>query len=387
MIDNKKVAGIICEYNPFHNGHKFQIEQTRKNTDCQYVVCAMSGSMVQRGDVAIYDKWVRSHTAIEGGADLVIELPTYYVLQSANHFARGGVELLSRLGVVDVLSFGSECADLDKLKTIAQILSDEPEEFRLYLQNALAEGKGYPQALQSALKSTVGKSLEPNDTLAVNYIAALKNLGSSIEPYAIKRNVPYHGEKIADNNITSATAIRKMIEKEENISAFIPQLQKCATYDMHRLENLILGFFRLCSSDSLKNIIGMEEGLENRLISCAKKACSLDEFVESVVSKRYTAHRVRRVILSSLLGMSGERRLDYVRVLAFNEKGREILSKIKQRSDLNIITKTADSKVGADSMFEFDILATDIAALCSSDCNLKQAGRDFFTSALYKNNF
>lgn len=386
MIDNKKVAGIICEYNPFHNGHKFQIEQTRKNADCQYIICAMSGSMVQRGDVAIYDKWIRSKSAVEGGADLVIELPAYYVLQSAFHFARGGAELLSKLGVVDVLSFGSECADLDKLKTIAQILSDEPEEFRLYLQNALASGKGYPACLQSALKSTVGKSLEPNDTLAVNYIAALKNLGSSIEPYAIKRNVPYHGEKIADNNITSATAIRKMIEKEENISAFIPQLQKCATYDMHRLENLILGFFRVCSSGSLKNIIGMEDGLENRLVSCAKKAHSLDEFIDFAVSKRYTAHRIRRVILSCLMKMSGERSLDYVRVLAFNENGRDILSKIKQRCNLNIITKTAGSKIGADSMFEFDILATDIAALCSSNTDLRQAGRDFLTSAIYINN-
>ena len=387
MIDNKKVAGIICEYNPFHNGHKFQIEQTRKNTDCQYVVCAMSGSMVQRGDVAIYDKWIRSRCAIEGGADLVIELPTYYVLQSANHFARGGVELLSRLGVVDVLSFGSECADLDKLRSISQILSQEPEEFRLHLQNALADGMGYPAALQNALASVIGESLEPNDILGVNYLAAIERLGASIEPFAIKRNVPYHDEKPSDTTNASATAIRAMIEKGESISAYVPSYNECATYDIHKIESLILGFFRLCSSDSLKNIIGMEEGLENRLISCAKKACSLDEFVESVVSKRYTAHRVRRVILSSLLGMSGERKLDYVRVLAFNEKGREILSKIKQRSDLNIITKTADSKVGADSMFEFDILATDIAALCSSDCNLKQAGRDYLTSALYKNNF
>ena len=380
LIAGKKIAGIICEYNPFHNGHKYQIEKTKSECDCEYVICAMSGSMVQRGDVAIYDKWVRARAAVQNGADLVVELPCYYVLQSAKNFALGGVELLSRLGVVDVLSFGSETGDTSHLMQTAKILSDEPEEFKSVLEKHLDEGLGYPSAFQKAL-STIGiAELGPNDILGANYIAALKTLGSSIEPFVIKRNVPYHSEEAIKNDFASATAIRAMIETGKDISEYVPDKTEYATYDLHNIESMILGFFRLCDPKQIKNIIGMEEGLENRLISAARKATSLDEFVELVVSKRYTTHRVRRVMLACIMGMSGARQMDYVRILAFNQKGRELLGEIKKKTDLKIITKTADSKQRADSMFEFDILATDIAALCCADSTLKISGRDFLKS-------
>lgn len=382
MINDKKVAGIICEYNPFHNGHKYQIDKTRADTGCEYVVCAMSGSMVQRGDVAVYDKWSRCRSAIAGGADLVIELPAYYVLQSAQNFAHGGVELLTGLGVVDILSFGSESGDTEALDKTANALVSESDDFRRALEKALSSGMGYPAAVQEALAYVVKEPLMPNDILAVNYLTAIKKMNSPLMPYVLKRNVPYHGETASDESNASATAIRGMICRGEDYSDYVPCLNKAPTYDIHNVQNLVLGYMRLCKPQNLKDITGMEDGLENRLISCAKAASDLDEFFASAVSKRYTAHRIRRVVLSSLMNMTPGRKLDYIRVLGFNGKGRELLAEIKKKSNLTTVTKTADFKPCDDSMFEFDILATDLAALCCNDKSKRSAGADYTTSPI-----
>ena len=380
MPEIKKTAGIICEYNTFHNGHKYQIETTKKAAGCEYIVCAMSGSMVQRGDAAIYDKWTRCRAAIEGGADLVVELPAYYVLQSAQNFALGGVELLSKLGVVDILSFGSETGNIELLSKIADIIYDEPPEFRSEIEAALAKGSGYPAAFQAALSAAGGMTLEPNDILAVNYLSAIKKNGAKLTPFALKRTVPYHAEIASDGLNASATAIRSMIQSGKEISSYIPAEYTADTYDIKNIESLILGFFRLCNPQKLKDIIGMEDGLENRLISCARKAASLEEFIETAVTKRYTYHRIRRVMFSCIMGITPGKHMDYVRVLGFNSKGRKLLSEIKAKSDLTIITKTAGFSPTADSMFEYDIKTTDIASLCCSNKSKRKAGIDYITS-------
>lgn len=380
MINGKKVAGIVCEYNPFHNGHKYHIEETKKQTGCEYIVCAMSGSMVQRGEAAICDKWQRAATAINNGADLVIEIPAYYVLQSAQNYAYGSVALLDALGVTDTLAFGSESGDVNMLRSIADILTDEPLEYSASLNKAMDSGLSYPAACEAALKACVNPDFKftPNDILAVNYIKALNVLKSNITPHPIKRTTDYHSAD-AENNAASATAVRNMIKSGDNIAKYVPEVP-ATTYDMSNLSNLVLGFFRTAKAETLSDIVGMEDGLANRLISCAKSAVDYESFVNACITKRYTRHRIQRVIMCCLLGIQGNRKSDYVRILAMNDKGRELLTEIKRKSMLSIITKTADFTPDTDSMFCYDILATDIAALCCNDTDLRIASKDYTTS-------
>lgn len=380
MIDNKKVAGIVCEYNPFHNGHKYHIEETKKHTGCEYVICAMSGSMVQRGEVAICDKWQRAASAIKNGADLVIEIPAYYVLQSAENYAFGSVALINALGIVDTLSFGSESGDIDKLCSTADILTTEPAEYSASLNKAMGRGLSYPAACEVALRKCMKSdfSFTPNDILAVNYIKALNALKSNIVPCPIRRTTDYHSD-YARSDMASATAVRNMINKGENITDYVPEVPT-STYDMSDLSSLVLGFFRTADADKLSDIIGMEEGLSNRLISCAKSAADYESFVNACITKRYTRHRIQRVIMCCLLGLRGRHTMDYIRILAMNHKGRELLGAIKENTTLTPVTKTADFTPSEDSMFAYDILATDIAALCSDDINLRGASKDYTTS-------
>ena len=380
MINNKKVAGIVCEYKPFHKGHKYHIEQVREQTGSEYVVCAMSGSMVQRGEVAICDKWERASIALQNGADLVIEIPAYYVLQSADNYAYGSVALLNSLGVVDTLVFGSESGDCEKLRTIADIITDEPADYSEALAKAMDKGMSYPSACEYALKTYMNTDFEftPNDILGINYIKAINQLGSTITPYAIRRTNDYHSTD-ANCNMASATAIRNMIKNGEDISSHVPQ-PPASIYLTSALSAMVLGFFRTAKADSLTDIIGMEEGLANRLISCAKTATDYDSFVDLCITKRYTRHRIQRVIMCCLLGIRNGCKMDYVRILGMNDKGRELLSEIKTKCDLQIVTKTADFTPHDNSMFGYDILSTDIAALCCEDAAQRTASKDYTTS-------
>ncbi len=376
MISNQKVAAIICEYNPFHNGHKYHIEQTKKQTGAQYVICIMSGSMVQRGEIAITDKWQRAQTAVNSGADLVIELPAYYVLQSAQNFAFGAVDLLNKSGVVDYLSFGSETGDIEHLKSISNIIDTQPEVFTNTLKQQMDIGIGYPAAFEAALSACgIKDKLSPNDILAVNYIKALMQLNSAIVPVAVPRTSNYHSTS-ANGNCASATAVRNMIKTGDDISSLVPQIPS-DIYNESRLESLVLGFFRLAQPHSLRDILGMEEGLAERMISCAKKAASLDEFINSCVTKRYTAHRIRRVMMCSCLGIKKGFECDYIRVLASNKNGFEIILQIKQKGLVDVITKMADFKPHKNSSIQFDIMSTDIAALCSQIEQNRIASRDY----------
>lgn len=381
MIDGKKVCGIVCEYNPFHNGHKYQIDQTRR-LGYDYIICAMSGSMVQRGDVAVYDKWFRAKTAVENGADLVIEIPAYYVLQSAQNYAHGAVRLIDSLGIADGLSFGSESADLHRLNEISDILCNEPQIFKDTIAAALKNGLSYPAACAAAFAETLADaqfSLMPNDTLAVNYMSALKKIGSSITPVAVTRSGGYHDTAPLSADCASATAVRALISDGKDISAYVPNISN-ERYNINRIESLILGTLRLADASKLGDTTGMEPGLANRLISCAKSAASLDEFFAACVSKRYTAHRIRRTVLCAMLTMKQGFVHDYIRVLSFNENGKNILAHIKKKSGLAIVTKTADFVPRENSAFRFDIAATDIAALCCNFPEKRKSGKDFTTS-------
>ena len=218
-----KFYTIISEFNPFHTGHKYLIEKTKEKTDADAIVCIMSGSMVQRGDVAIYDKWTRAKAAVENGADLVIELPVCYVLQSADVFAMGAVSLANKMGTHGI-AFGSECTDMEVLKKIASIKHNESEEFSNTVKAFMKDGLGYPAAFESALRGSLGdlppEAFGPNSTLATSYMASLMSVNPNILLHAEKRIGSYHSAE-EECGFASATALRQKIMSGDKTSPFL----------------------------------------------------------------------------------------------------------------------------------------------------------------------
>ncbi len=371
--------GITCEFNPFHTGHKHLIEQTKAKTGAEGVVCVMSGSMVQRGDVAIYDKWTRAKAAVENGADLVVELPVCYVLQSADVFAGGAVQILSAMECRGI-AFGSECTDFKLLDKMAELKINEPPAYSAALKDALQSGMGYPLACERAARKVLGdlpgEITAPNSTLGIAYIAAAKKLNQSLEIHIESRRGDYHGIELG-GEFASATALRQKILSGDKISDYL-LCTNDEIYDINNISALILGFFRMAREENLTNIAGMEEGLAKRLISLSKECTSYEDFVTGCVSKRYTLHRIRRVVLCSLLGITNAPEPTYIRVLALNSTGAKILKQLKQRCKLEVITKIANSAQKDCEMLRQDILSTDIAALCSG----KKACMDYTTTPI-----
>lgn len=368
---------IVSEFNPFHNGHKHLIEQTKKKTGADGIVCIMSGSMVQRGDVAIYDKWTRAGAAVKNGADLVIELPVCYVLQSADIFAKGAVEIINAIGSRGI-AFGSECTDTEQLLKIAKLRSDEPENYKTKLNGYLNEGMGYPAACLNATADILGElpaeiSL-PNSTLGISYLSAINKINPSLEIHIEQRLGNYHSTDI-DTTYPSATAIRHKIlsgdKKYENSLCTSDTI-----YDINNISSYILGFFRSTTEDTISKIAGMEPGLAQRLIKASKESTNLEDFVAACISKRYTAHRIRRLLLSSILKITEAPPPQYARVLALNGTGAEILKKIKQQGNIEVITKISRSEHKDSVMLKQDILATDISSLCAG----QKASMDFLTT-------
>ncbi len=374
-----KFFGIVCEFNPFHRGHKYLIEQTRLNTSCDGIVCAMSGSVVQRGDIAIYDKWTRAKSAIENGADLVVEIPACYVLQSAEIYAKGAVKILSGMGAYGI-SFGSECTDTELLTAMAKLKANQPTEYKAELNKALSEGLGYPAACERASEAALGtlpkEVLSPNATLGISYMSNAMKINPDLKFNIVKRIGSYHDTEDT-GEFASATSIRKRILSGDFDKADL-LCRSEDIYDINSISDFIIGFFRTSDESRLSGICGMEEGLPSRLINASKECVNLDEFVDACVSKRHTRHRIRRLILCSILGIRETPPPSYIRVLALNSKGASILKEIKQNSDMEIITKIGNSDAKNTKMLKQDIMATDIASLCLK----KKASMDYFTSPI-----
>lgn len=374
--------GIICEYNPFHFGHKYHIGKTKELTGCQNIVCIMSGSMVQRGECAIFNKWQRASAAIQAGVDLVVELPCYYVLQSADIFALGGIKLLNGIGIADGISFGCECGDINILKNIASLTSDDNTIYNKHLKELMKQGLGYPQASQEALyrckpeySDVVSK---PNNTLGISYLKAIKKTNSKHEAICIKRDNDYHGEFSCDG-FASATHIRNMILSGNEYKSYCIDYSECDIHNIKNAESFILGYLRQLDPTTAKITKGYEDGIDNLVIQSSRKACTIEELISICSGKRYTQHRIKRYIMSLILGINYEAEPNYIRVLAMSSKGKALIKRIKETTDFDIIVKTADYKQ-KNAMFETDIKATDFASLCSSNVNSRNAGMDFTTS-------
>lgn len=328
-----KTAAVICEYNPFHYGHKFQLEQTRA-LGATHIVSVMSGDFTQRGDAAVCDKFARAKTALENGADLVLELPVRYSLCAAEGFARGAVGIISALGCVDMLSFGSESGDIAALREAAgaveyAVRSD-------FFQLLMTSGNSYPAALAEAVNKFYTPDVyetisSPNNTLAVEYIKALDDIGSSIEPVTVQREGAEHDSADTAGEFASASAIRKLILSGEDYSAFAPETGSPAA-DLRRLEPAILAKLRCMKPEDFEQVYDAAAGLGERLYKAVRRAGSLEELYFLTKTKRYTLARIRRAVLCAFLGVEKKmlREKDaYIRILGMNPRGREILSAAK----------------------------------------------------------
>lgn len=361
-----KISGIVCEYNPFHNGHLYHIEKTRAN-GATHIVCVMSGNFVQRGDIAILDKFTRAELAVKSGADLVIELPVAYCLASAENFARGAVYLLDGIGCIDEISFGSECGDIQKIISAVNIADSIPKtETAEMLKKS---GYAYPRAVSEILQRIDRESAEiisePNNILAVEYIRALKYFNCSIKPFTVKRSGASHDSAVTSRDFASASYIRA---NPASAREFMPEIWADAfetgTADIKYLERAILYKIRTAQENEISKTAD-SKGLFDRIYG--NNAQSLDELFNSVKSKNCTMARVRRVILSLLIGIPEIRCLPpYARVLAFNEKGREILALIKKNKKIFVGTSLAKlCRLSSDAHFfaELESKATDIYSL------------------------
>ena len=379
-----KTAGIIAEYNPFHNGHKYHIEKTKEETGADHIVAVMSGNYVQRGETAIISKWARAESAIENGVDLVIELPTMWSIARAQDFAAGAVKLINALGCVDVLSFGSECGDIETLRHISEILSDERVIERM--QCDLDIGMSFAGARAEAVRTYYGDAYydilnEPNNILAIEYILANNKYENKPDIFTVKRKGAAHDSIIRSENFASASDIRKMILNDEKWSPFVPQ----STVDIFekekenqtgptpysKLEFSVLCCMRQLAPEDIAETPDVSEGIENRIHDAAQKARTLDELFSLAKTRRYSHARIRRIVLASFLGFTNELCYGlppYIKVLAMNDKGKEILKEAKEKATLPIVTKASDFddlEERAKKVYSIEGMCTDVYSLAT----------------------
>lgn len=334
------VGGAVCEFNPFHNGHKYFLESMR-SSGADGIICIMSGNFVQRGEIAICDKYARAESAVKNGADLVIELPIPYAVSTAETFARGSIGILNKLGCVDNLFFGAE----NSLEDIIHALNEcEKEDVQLKIKTLLNKGISYPDAVSSATENTVLSGA--NNVLAIEYIRQLNTLNSEIKPLRIERIGTYHDEKDERNGFLSASAIRERLKDGKNCDKFLPE-KVCKIADTKKLEIAILSKLRTMSVSQLRQIADVNEGLEFRIKDSIINSTSLDEILSAIKTKRYTNAKIRRILLCAYLGVTKEIQEElpsYIRVLATNKTGLEIIKMVKEKSNISVVCRHADSE-------------------------------------------
>ncbi len=373
--------GIVAEFNPFHNGHKYLID-TIKNNGENTVAVVMSESFVQRGECACVSPYARTEMALQCGADLVLSLPVPYATASAERFALGGLSVLGGLGCVDALAFGAECGNAEMLKKCADILVSS--EFSVALEKYLNAGVSFPVARQKAVEEESSKEMagilsSPNNILGVEYIKAINKLGLNMDVNPITRKGVDHDSEEVNGEFCSASAIREILEAGENFSRFLPK----DSYDIlvheinknkapakySKLETAILYKLRSMTIDDFKVLPDVSEGLEYRLFDAVKTSSYLEEILEKVKTKRYTHSRIRRIIICAFLGIKKEDVLapvPFIRVLGFNEKGAQLLKKAKGTASLPIVTKPSEiNALGEDAkrVFELECFARDVFSL------------------------
>lgn len=362
------VGAVICEYNPFHNGHKYMLDMMRKD-GCDCIVSVMSGSFTQRGDVAVYSKFTRAKEALLGGADIVIELPSVWAVSSAQRFAKGGCDIIKALGCIDRVYFGSECGDINMLKKVANATLDEHANEKL--KEFMDEGDYYPVALQKAVEEVFGKEYadilsSPNNTLGIEYIKAI--MGSGVEVRTIKRTGVAHDSEDTTDTIASASKIRELIYSSKDFSPFIPEKanENNPAFSEYGQRALLMKL-REKDAESLQDIADVTEGLENRIISAVKAHSTIEEILSEIKTKRYTHSRLRRILICTLLGIKKEhiqKDVPYIRALGFTQKGAKLLKKATTTATLPFVINVAKDMQSLDEnakeILGIDLKATDL---------------------------
>ncbi|MDD3169377.1 MAG: nucleotidyltransferase [Eubacteriales bacterium] len=383
-----KVLGIIAEYNPFHNGHRYHLQESIRLASPDCTVCVMSGNFTQRGEPAMADKWIRTAAAVDNGIDLVLELPFAFACNNAEYFAAGAVDILNRLGCVTQLSFGSEAGELSALSAAAEYLANEDEELKAGIKEFADQGISFPKARYEAVKKCKGSAYSDvlksaNNILAVEYLKQLHLTKSRIKPITVKRYGTDYHDKNSFEDVASATAIRHRLEKTNSLRA-IEDLIPTATYQVlqsvDRGVNLSFNDFyqlllyQILTSDSarLGTVLSATEGLENRVKRAASESVDMDSLIKTVLSKRYTETRIRRLLAHILIHLEKEnflslwdRRINYARVLGFSEKGASLLKRIKKEACCSIpVFTNINRELSRDSeewkLLRYDITASDI---------------------------
>lgn len=388
------VLGIIAEYNPFHNGHAYQIEEAKRQTGAQAVVAVISGNFAQRGNTALVNKWVKAQMAIENGVDLVLELPIIYSISSAENFAEGAIKIFDSLKIVDTLCFGTETADFAALNNISNVLYTEPKEYVSLLNHELGKGISFPKARENALmmylsdiKRYANIMSGSNNILGIEYLKALKRLKSVIKPYSIERKKVYYNDERIVDEFASSTAIRKLIATSQyddlrkvmpkNSYLILKEEMRKGNYvlDIIKYEREILYTLRRMSLKEIVDLPDVSEGLENVIKNAANSCNNLLDLVNIIKTKRYTQTRIQRILLYALLGITkkdmvnSKKVVPYTRVLGFNEKGKEMLSdiciknpKIQMVTSVKKYVEQNNNKI-LKEMIQKDIFATDIYTL------------------------
>ena len=386
-----KVVGIIAEYNPFHNGHSYHIQNTKAQTGADFVVAVMTGNFTQRGNTSVVNKWEKTKMALNGGVDLVIELPTIYSISSAENFANGAVKILNTLGIVDAISFGMEANDISTLNNIANVLNSEPPEYKTLLEHELGKGNSFPKARDNALmmylndiKRYANVLKGSNNILAREYLKALKKQKSNLVPVGIKREkVYYNSTKIIDE-YASSTGIRNLLlhNQIEEVRRVVPakvfsmllENIRQGTYvlDLTAYNYEIIYKLRSMSVKEIANLPDVSEGLENLIKEVSNKTNNLIELINGIKSKRYTQTRIQRILLYALLGITkkdmevSKKMVPYIRVLGCSENGKMLLSQISPKA--KVITsfkkfESANRNRRIAKFLEIDKRATDIYTL------------------------
>jgi predicted nucleotidyltransferase len=390
-----KFTAIVSEYNPFHNGHKFQINLIKGDKASHCVVAIMSGNFTQRGEPAVFDKWFRTRLALLGGVDVVIELPVLYALQSAEGFASGGVKIANELSVIDELCFGSESADEQQLRKSAHALLAEEAGFKAALKESLGNGLSFPSARMEALKSSSlpgpsGILQNPNDILGIEYLKALIRFKSNIRPKIIRRAGSSYSNPTMTGPLSSALAIRNSLKEGSFSSALlsIPVPLHGSCKDFLKISrpvfpeyffDLLAYRLRLMSPDELSAIAGVNEGLHNKIKQAAAQAADYPSLMAGVKSKRYTQTRISRIFMSCLLDITKAMQDEantykglYARVLGYRKEALGAFSQLCQKSRIPVVT--SGTQLPKNILSNADIQASDIYSLACAD---RSAGKDF----------
>ncbi len=368
-----KIIGIVAEYNPFHTGHAWHIQETRRQfREETAVVAVMSGNWVQRGECAITDKWTRTEMALAGGVDLVLDLPTVWATASAEGFARGAIALLAATGVVDVLSFGSECGEIPPLRALARCLNSL--DFSQALRRALGPKKSFAQCRRQAVEALQGPDTAalldlPNNNLGVEY---LRFLPPDIEAVTIPRRGAGHDSPSEGDGFPSASLLRQRLRTEEvtGVSPFLPLPWKGEAADMKHLERALIVRLRSMTLAEAESLPDSGDGLAARLLCAARQTASLEELYTLTKTRTYAHARVRRLALYALLGLREADRPavpPYIRVLGFTRRGRDVLREMNQRATLPFSVKPAHIprfSPEAQALFALEERFTDLYSLC-----------------------